>query len=160
MWHYNATWYVMIPSEVIIINGTGQFYHDGKWIMSKLLHHIRYYAENCLKLPNNWTHIEICLLHYFLQLLHRFYSSWIIPRYRRVARHCWRKIESHLCDVRSWALAATKFDENFSGYQPRQMSVWNRRLEGHLSPHLQDQIPDHISFKSLIHLIRRITWRD
>jgi hypothetical protein len=32
----------------------------------------------------------------------------------------------------SWAFAATKLDEIFSGYQPRQVSALNRRFEDHL----------------------------
>jgi hypothetical protein len=34
---------------------------------------------------------------------------------------------------------ATKFDEVFSGYQPGQESVLNRRFEDHLGHHQQQQ---------------------
>jgi hypothetical protein len=38
-------------------------------------------------------------------------------------------------DICSWAFAATKFDEVFSGYQPRKVSVWNWHFEDHLGHH-------------------------
>jgi len=43
--------------------------------------------------------------------------------------------ERVLLNIWSAAFAATKFDEVFSGYQRRELSVWNRRFEGHLGPH-------------------------
>jgi hypothetical protein len=57
-------------------------------------------------------------------------SSW---------RWCSVKAQGQLY-VWSLALAVTKFDGVFSGYRPRQVSVWNRRLECHLSRHHQGSV--------------------
>jgi len=52
----------------------------------------------------------------------------------------------------SWTFAATKFDEIFWGYQPRQVSVCNWHFEDHLGHHhhhqqQQQQQPDFCVFK-------------
>jgi hypothetical protein len=57
----------------------------------------------------------------------------------------------HSFPVSSWAFAVTKFDEVFPEYQPRQVSVLNRRLENHPHHHYHQDFHYKLNTNSFTH---------